>query len=129
MSLLLDTNAALAVVEDRLEALPRSMREMLLTEPLAKAVSIASLWEIEIKHRIGKLPLATALPEWPAALASVAIRIVPITLDHVLAEIVMEPTTKDPFDRLLLGVCAAEGLKLVTIDRQLATHPLAWRPT
>ena len=29
--------------------------------------------------------------------------------------------------RALVGVCAAEGMKLITLDRALAEHPLAWR--
>ncbi len=46
---------------------------------------------------------------------------------HAIADIGIEPVTKDPFDRLLLGVCAAEGMKLVTLDRALSNHPLAWQ--
>ncbi len=46
---------------------------------------------------------------------------------HVLAELDPEPATRDPFDRLLLAQCQVEGMQLVTIDRALAGHPLAWR--
>ena len=38
-----------------------------------------------------------------------------------------EPPTRDPFDRLLLAQCAVDNLRLVTVDRALAGHPLAWR--
>jgi PIN domain nuclease of toxin-antitoxin system len=31
----------------------------------------------------------------------------------------------DPFDRMLLAKCQVEVLRLVTIDRALANHPLA----
>lgn len=129
MSLLLDTHVLLALAEDRLDRLPQAIRTALTTGSMMRSASVTSLWEIEIKNRIGKLPIETPLTRWPDALASGGIGMLPITLAHVLADIRQEPTTKDPFDRLLLGVCAAEGLKLVTIDRQLAAHPLAWRPT
>jgi PIN domain nuclease of toxin-antitoxin system len=32
---------------------------------------------------------------------------------------------KDPFDELLLLQAQAEGLKLMTVDQQLAQHPLS----
>lgn len=37
--------------------------------------------------------------------------------------------THDPFDRLLLAQCRVEGMRLVTRNRALAAHPLAWRET
>ena len=45
----------------------------------------------------------------------------------LLADAEPEPQTRDPFDRLLLGQCQVENLRLVTLDRALAAHPLAWR--
>jgi len=35
--------------------------------------------------------------------------------------------TRDPFDRLLLAQCQTEGLLLVTVDRALAGHRLAFK--
>jgi PIN domain nuclease of toxin-antitoxin system len=55
------------------------------------------------------------------------VQLIGIEFQHVVANINPEPPTKDPFDRLLLGVCAAEKLQLVTMDRALSGHPLAWR--
>jgi PIN domain nuclease of toxin-antitoxin system len=51
-----------------------------------------------------------------------------IEASYVLSAVDPEPTTRDPFDRLLLAQCAVENLHLVTIDRHLTAHPLAWRP-
>ena len=47
---------------------------------------------------------------------------------HAVTAVDPAPDTRDPFDRMLLAQCAVEGLRLVTIDRVLAAHPLAWRP-
>ena len=55
------------------------------------------------------------------------ISIIAIKSNLALAHIRPEPATGDPVDRLLLGVCAAEGMKLLMIDRALVDHPLAWR--
>ena len=50
-----------------------------------------------------------------------------IDVPHVTALVLPEPPTRDPFDRLLLAQCQTEGLQLVTIDRALVEHPLAFR--
>jgi PIN domain nuclease of toxin-antitoxin system len=91
-------------------------------------VSVASLWEIAIKVRLAKLETAVAvsrLEEWLSAAGWMGI---PITIAHVTAEVSPWPDTNDPFDRLLLAVCQVEGLELVTRDRRLVGHPLAWGP-
>ena len=127
MNLLLDTHIILAMVEDRVEELPRDTRRALEDTQLAIWVSVASLWEIAIKARIGKLPLDTPLVQWPDALLLLGVHIMDIEFAHIVADLGPEPTTNDPFDRLLLCVCAAEKLKLLTLDRALVPHPLAWR--
>lgn len=91
-------------------------------------VSTASVWGIAIKSGSGKLPLTFAPELWPELIQGLGLGLLPIYPHQVVAGIGPEPITKDPFDRLLLSVCAVEGLKLVTIDRQLAAHPLAWQP-
>ena len=90
-------------------------------------VSVTSLWEVAIKFRLGKLPLRTSVEEWLQLFATAEIQLLPIDAKHVLADIGPEIRTNDPFDRLLLGVCAAEGMKLLTVDRELVNHPLARR--
>jgi hypothetical protein len=42
--------------------------------------------------------------------------------------IIMIVSVKEAKNRLLLSTCAAEGLKLVTVDRALVDHALAWKP-
>jgi PIN domain nuclease of toxin-antitoxin system len=53
------------------------------------------------------------------------INLVLIDARHVLASVLPEPATRDPFDRLLLAQCQVEGLRLVTIDRALITDRLS----
>ncbi|MBL8906120.1 MAG: type II toxin-antitoxin system VapC family toxin [Rhizobiales bacterium] len=127
MNLLLDTHVVLAMIEERTEALPPGIRAVLDSHQIAVWVSIASLWEIAIKSRIGKLPLVTPLIHWPEALLVLGAQLMDIKFPHIFAEIGPEPATNDPFDRLLLSVCAAEKLRLLTLDRALVGHALAWR--
>ena len=87
------------------------------------------MWEIAIKHRVGKLLLDMPLDAIAPFLESLGIGLLSITASHVTVELEALPKTKDPFDRLLLGICAFEQLRLVTLDRSLRDHPLAWRPS
>ena len=125
--ILLDTQIIYAVVQRRLDGLPPEIRNLLLTSDARIAVSVASLWEIAIKWRIKKLNLQMEPELLPALIRSYQFDLLAIDGAHVLAEIVPELDHQDPFDRLLLGICAAEGMKLVTVDRALVDHPLAWR--
>jgi PIN domain nuclease of toxin-antitoxin system len=88
---------------------------------------VASLWEIAIKSRLNKLDPGMALDAMQPTLEGTGITILPINVGHVIAVVAPEPATRDPFDRLLLAQCEVEGLQLVTIDRALVEHPLAFR--
>jgi PIN domain nuclease of toxin-antitoxin system len=91
-------------------------------------LSAASLWEIAVKHRLGKLRLAVELDALSGLLDRLGVRIVAIDERHALAAVEPESMTRDPFDRMLLTQCQVEGLRPVTIDRALVTHPLAIKP-
>jgi PIN domain nuclease of toxin-antitoxin system len=92
-------------------------------------ISVASLWELAIKVRQGKLTLPFDLPALDERLRRLGCTVLSVDAAHAVAEVTPWPLTKDPFDRLLLAVCSVEGLRLVTRDRLLVDHPLAWRPT
>jgi PIN domain nuclease of toxin-antitoxin system len=89
-------------------------------------VSVASIWELSIKYRLGKLGLGVPPQQLAELLGIINIGVLPILAGHAVAEIGPEPSTRDPFDRLLLGVCAVERLRLLTLDEKLVDHPLAW---
>jgi PIN domain nuclease of toxin-antitoxin system len=91
-------------------------------------VSVASLWEIAIKSRLGKLDVGVSLADVPANVKSGGLKMLGIDVSHVLHTLDPEPPTRDPFDRLLLAQCHVEDLRLVTVDRALVDHPLAFRP-
>lgn len=102
---------------------------MALAQPATEAfVSSASLWEIAIKSRLGKLDAGIDLQHLPAFLESCGVGILDINRYHAVTYVEPEATTNDPFDRMLLVQCQLESLRLVTVDRALVDHPLAWRP-
>lgn len=71
-------------VEGRLDA---RMREALVSPDAAVHVSVASLWEIAIKFRLGKLPLKTLPARLTELLESLGLVLVAIKADHVLAAV------------------------------------------
>src|SRR5687767_9188339 len=123
MRLLLDTNVLVRFVEGRLSG---QLSDSISSPEAEVHISVATLWEIAIKVRLGKLPLRVSLPDLPSFIDSVGFTLLTIQALHVLAVPDPEPATRDPFDRLLLGQCMTEGLRLVTLDRTLASHPLSW---
>lgn len=125
MRLLADTHILIALVERA--TLPGPLMRAITNADNALFASVASLWEIAIKVRLGKLPLTHPLDAFPDFLERSRFSVVDISASHALALALPEPPTRDPFDRLLLAQCQVEGLRLVTLDRALAAHPLAWR--
>jgi PIN domain nuclease of toxin-antitoxin system len=119
--LLIDSHIVLAILEPKAVA-----RETWTEESIF--VSVASLWEIAIKFRQGKLNLAAPPSSLEERLGRFGCEVLPISTVHVVAEVDPWPDTNDPFDRLLLAVCQVEDLRLVTRDRKLIDHPLAWKP-
>ena len=127
MRLLLDTHIVVSVVNERTADLPAKLRGMLADPQSEFYVSVASLWEIAIKWRLGKLKLSGDLELLPSVLTSSGLELIMINEHHVLATVQPEPLTRDPFDRLLLAQCKVEELRLVTVDRALVSHVLAVR--
>ena len=127
MRYLLDTNVLIALVDARLEVLDRSSQEAVTSPTAVIHASVASLWEIAIKMRLGKLALGVSLTLLPDLMERMDLVLLVINSDHVLESVKPEPATRDPFDRLLLSQCQVENLRLVTLDRALSNHPLVWR--
>lgn len=123
---LLDTNVLIALINDTVDRLPRRIADLLGDTQVVPLVSVVSPWEISIKYKSGKLQLNRPIADIPKLFGSGGLSLLPMTLDHAVEVAQPEPTTKDPFDRLLLAVCACEGLKLLTTDKQLAGHRLVY---
>ena len=111
MRLLLDTQVALwwLTASPRLS---KSARELMASSPCS--VSVASVWEVDLKHRLGKLPIAPA--RFRDEMRSAGATVLPVTDEHVLTRAKAAESHRDPFDRLLLSVAEAENLLLLTAD-------------
>ena len=127
MRLLLDTHVVLRIVNEQTTDLPTKLQSILADPDCEFYVSVASLWEIAIKWRLGKLEIPDGLEPLPGILSSAGLELILINERHVLAAVHPEPMTRDPFDRLLLAQCSIEELRLLTLDRALISHTLAVR--
>ena len=114
MRLLLDTQIALWWLTAS-PRLPKAARDLVGTSFCA--LSVASIWEVALKHRTGKLSVA---PEpFRDAMREAGALVVSITDRHVLGTAALEALHRDPFDRLLVSVARAENLTLLTADEAL----------
>ena len=128
MNLLLDTHVLLGMFDCGNARYGVDVRQLLESRDHQFLASVATLWEIAIKTRLGKLELTVPLADFPREIVRLGCTILPVSPEQAIAEVSPWPATNDPFDRLLLAVCAVLELKLVTENSKLRDHPLAWRP-
>jgi PIN domain nuclease of toxin-antitoxin system len=118
MRLLLDTHVFLWVAAGsrRLKSRPRAMIEA-ADEVF---VSSASIWEIAIKVRLGKL--TADVDGLVSAIVESGFTELPVRASHAAGVAGLPLHHTDPFDRLLVAQALWEPLQLLTADRVLARY-------
>lgn len=125
MRLILDTQSLIGLSTVTLAKSHRRIADEVANGGHDLCASVASLWEIAIKTRLGKLAPGLPVTQLAAFFEAGGISILAVTGDHVVADIHSEPSTRDPFDRLLLAQCKVERRQLMTVDQVLVGHPLS----
>lgn len=116
MRYLIDTHTFLWYVLDD-SRLSRAAATLISHQTSQVYVSIASLWEIAIKHSLGKLKLTHPFHDFISEQISVnAFTILPIVFGHLVAVAQLPFHHRDPFDRLLIAQAQAEMLPLISAD-------------
>ena len=86
-------------------------------------LSAASVWEMAIKRRLGKLPLPESVASYVARrIAADNVTVLSINASHASAVETLEFLHHDPFDRLLIVQARHEGLRLLTADDQVLAY-------
>lgn len=86
-------------------------------------VSIASLWEIQIKTQLGKLALKTDLaPLVRQQQTENGISLLPISLSHILELDQLPYHHKDPFDRIIIAQSRIEVATVITCDKKIREY-------
>ena len=119
---LLDTHAFLWWLAGD-ERLSVGAREAIGEEQDSIFVSAASVWEITTKHRLGKLPGASAIVgELAGVIESQGFVGLPISVRHGQAAGALPGPHRDPFDRMLIAQAMLDDLVLVSNDRAFGAY-------
>ena len=122
MKVLLDTHTFIWAITDERRLSPRA-RSLIASSELWW--SVVSLWEAIQKAQAGKLSLQ--LPAGPfltGELSSNHVRLLPVSLSHVLRVEELPLHHRDPFDRLLIAQSIEEGWPIITADPWFARYPV-----
>ena len=124
MKVLVDTHAILWwLSEDR--HLSRRARRILENSENRRLISIASLWEIAIKMKLGSLPTdGLTLRMIADELAEQEFAILPIRLDDLLQLEGLPALHRDSFDRMLISQAIEEDVPMLTTDTAIEQYPI-----
>ena len=122
---MLDTHVAIWAT-NLPERIPEHVHALLREAYPNVFVSVATVWEIAIKHQLGRRdapPVSghQALAEFTAA----GFTLLNVTAAHAAAVEHLPLHHGDPFDRLMLAQAIVEGMQFVTYDRHLSRYDVA----
>lgn len=131
MNILLDTHFIIWLASDPAR-LTAHEREVLTSQDNRIIASAISIWEIRLKwasayasgERKGIIDPIEAL----ALVHSAGMSLLMLDAQTAAAPLLVPIDHKDPFDELLLVQAQQEGARLLTRDRALLAHPLAYQP-
>jgi PIN domain nuclease of toxin-antitoxin system len=120
--LLLDTHIMLwwALGDEQLSMTGRTLISDERNECL---VSVASLWEVSIKSRLGRgLPPGISADRYSELIDEAGFILKDVRKAHALGVAQLGGVHGDPFDRLMVAQAQVEGFKLMTHDKALAAY-------
>lgn len=121
MTLLIDTHLLLWAAGEPQKLSKKARR--LLGDPASHLwFSAVSLWEVAIKHGLGRQDFRVEPRRLRRGLLDNGWRELAISSEHAVATLDLPSHHKDPFDRMLLAQAQVEGLALVTSDELVARH-------
>lgn len=107
------------------EALSARVNTLLADRHHVLWLSLASVWEMQIKTQLGKLILPAPLPTLIQQQREVnQFQLLAIELPHIFELSVLPQHHKDPFDRLMVAQERVENLPFITNDPQIQKYPV-----
>ena len=103
--------------------MPVRVRRLIEDRKNELLLSIASVWEIMIKARLGRFQLDQPAPAYVLRYIG-HLGLIPtgISLDHVFRVATLPEFHQDPFDRVLIAQAMAENLPIVTGDDAIGRY-------
>ena len=124
MRLLVDTQVALWMALGK-SGLNDEVLAALTASDATRFFSAASVWEIAVKWRLGKLPLPDHPRPWVSRMMrELALEALPMRHDHAVLAADLPNHHNDPFDRILVAQAQVEELTVVTSDRVLSKYDI-----
>ena len=120
-AILLDTHSLLWWLDND-DRLSRRAREAIQNPILQVLVSVGSLWEIAIKHQLGKLKASNLVNNFQKELDDAGFVELPISGVHAIRAAVLPINHRDPFDRLLIAQAEIENVPIVSRDSQFDAY-------
>lgn len=121
MRLLLDTHIALWAITDS-PALPTGARRYILAPHNEVYVSAASIWEISIKHGLGRGNMPISGGEAAVFFTQAGYMTLDISSLHAVLVESLPFHHADPFDRMLVAQALSEPMRLLTHDKMLSAY-------
>ena len=124
MRCLLDTCTFLWIIAGSRELSPTAAS--LFADPAHEILlSAVSVWEISVKHSLGKLPLPVSLDRFVLAQRELhGISILPLEERAVFHLHKLPTLHRDPFDRMLICQAIEHDCVLLTPDPLIAQYPV-----
>ena len=120
MNVLLDTHIVLQAISET-EKLDSRLCDLLVDPDNVIYYSMASVWEIAIKHKLHPEIMPIDEEEFVNCSEYTGFVLLPIMIDHIYALKTLlrdkhAPKHNDPFDRLLIAQAKVEKLTFITHD-------------
>jgi PIN domain nuclease of toxin-antitoxin system len=126
MRILIDSHTFYWWAENKSQLSP--LAREILADPETKAVlSLATLWELSLKHDRLKMSddFDRLLDLIDSELGAV---LLPVELTHIRRSATLPWHHRDPFDRILIAQALVENLSILTVDSKIARYqvPVIW---
>ena len=121
MNLLLDTHVALWAITDS-PKLPPKARELILSPKTNVWISAASVWEIAIKHALGRGDMPVSGEDAARYFRESGYRFLAVEPEHAVVVEGLATHHQDPFDRILVAQALSEPMRLMTHDPLVARY-------
>jgi len=121
MNVLLDTHVALWAITNS-PRLTKQTRAIIENPDATIWISVATLWEISIKHALGRGDMPIDAQEALDYFLASGFFVLPISAQHAVAVGSLPVHHRDFFDRILIAQALTEPMVLVTHDTRILRY-------
>jgi PIN domain nuclease of toxin-antitoxin system len=121
LNLLLDTHVALWAITDS-PKLSQKARDLIASPKTTVWVSTANVWEIAIKHSLGRGDMPVSSQDAMRYFQESGYRFLAVETEHAIAVEELPAHHQDPFDRILVAQALVEPMRLMTHDPLVALY-------